>query len=266
MSESTSDAPLVRYELRGGAAYLTIDSPHNRNAISERLLADLSAGVDRAGSDDGARAVVLAHAGGTFCAGADLKEAAANGAGADPKSRTLAMIGAMRGVIECPKPVIAQVDGHVRAGGFGLIGSCDFVFAGPASSFAVTETRIGVAPAMVSLVLLPHLPSRVASSLLLTGRKFDAAQAAGYGLITAAVDDPAAAVADQLAELQLCSPQGLRETKQILWHDVLASFDARSEPLADQSSRLFGSPESVEGITAFLQKRAPSWAEPAIAH
>lgn len=266
MSESTSDAPLVRYELRGGAAYLTIDSPHNRNAISERLLADLSAGLDRAGSDDGARAVVLTHAGGTFCAGADLKEAAANGAGADPKSRTLAMIGAMRGVIECPKPVIAQVDGHVRAGGFGLIGSCDFVFAGPASSFAVTETRIGVAPAMVSLVLLPHLPSRVASSLLLTGRKFDAAQAAGYGLITAAVDDPAAAVADQLAELQLCSPQGLRETKQILWHDVLASFDARSEPLADQSSRLFGSPESVEGITAFLQKRAPSWAEPAIAH
>ncbi|BDH58326.1 hypothetical protein MTP03_32650 [Tsukamurella sp. PLM1] len=172
------------------------------------------------------------------------------------------MIGAMRGIIECPKPVIARVDGHVRAGGFGLIGSCDFVFAGPGASFAVTETRIGVAPAMVSLVLLPHLPSRVASTLLLTGRKFDGAAAAGYGLITAAVEDPAAAVTEQLAELQLCSPQGLRETKQILWHDVLASFDERAEALAEQSARLFGSAESVEGITAFLQKRAPSWAEP----
>ncbi|RDB49431.1 enoyl-CoA hydratase family protein [Tsukamurella tyrosinosolvens] len=253
---------LVGYETRGGAAYLTIDSPHNRNAISQRLLADLSAGLERAAADDAARAVVLTHTGTTFCAGADLKEAAANGAGSDPKSRTLAMIGAMRGIIECPKPVIAQVDGHVRAGGFGLIGSCDFIFAGPGASFAVTETRIGVAPAMVSLVLLPHLPSRVASTLLLTGRKFDGAEAAGYGLITAAVADPAAAVAEQLAELQLCSPQGLRETKQILWHDVLRSFDERSDALGEQSARLFGSAESVEGITAFLQKRAPSWAEP----
>ncbi|MGC5023708.1 enoyl-CoA hydratase family protein [Tsukamurella sp. DT100] len=253
---------LVHYETRGGAAYLTIDSPHNRNAISQRLLADLSAGLERAAADDAARAVVLTHAGTTFCAGADLKEAAANGAGSDPKSRTLAMIGAMRGIIDCPKPVIAQVDGHVRAGGFGLIGSCDFVFAGPGASFAVTETRIGVAPAMVSLVLLPHLPSRVASTLLLTGRKFDAAEAAGYGLITAAVGDLAAAVAEQLAELQLCSPQGLRETKQILWHDVLRSFDERADALGEQSARLFGSAESVEGITAFLQKRAPSWAEP----
>lgn len=255
-----SDDPLVRYESRGGAAYLTIDSPHNRNAISQRLLADLQAGLERAAADDAARAVVLTHTSSTFCAGADLKEAAANGAGSDPKSRTLAMIGAMRGIIECPKPVIAQVDGHVRAGGFGLIGSCDFVFAGPASSFAVTETRIGVAPAMVSLVLLPHLPSRVASTLLLTGRKFDAAEAAGYGLITGAVEDPAAAVAEQLAELQLCSPQGLRETKQILWHDILRSFDERADALGEQSARLFGSTESVEGITAFLQKRAPSWA------
>lgn len=257
-----TDDPLVRYETRSGATFLTIDSPHNRNAISQRLLADLSAGLERAAADDAARAVVLTHTGTTFCAGADLKEAAANGAGSDPKSRTLAMIGAMRGIIECPKPVIAQVDGHVRAGGFGLIGSCDFVFAGPAASFAVTETRIGVAPAMVSLVLLPHLPSRVASTLLLTGRKFDAAEAAGYGLITAAVADPAAAVAEQLAELQLCSPQGLRETKQILWHDILRSFDERADALGEQSARLFGSAESVEGITAFLQKRAPSWAEP----
>ncbi|RDH09270.1 enoyl-CoA hydratase family protein [Tsukamurella pulmonis] len=257
-----TDDPLVRYETRSGAAFLTIDSPHNRNAISQRLLADLSAGLERAAADDAARAVVLTHTGTTFCAGADLKEAAANGAGSDPKSRTLAMIGAMRGIIECPKPVIAQVDGHVRAGGFGLIGSCDFVFAGPAASFAVTETRIGVAPAMVSLVLLPHLPSRVASTLLLTGRKFDAAEAAGYGLITAAVADPAAAVAEQLGELQLCSPQGLRETKQILWHDILRSFDERADALGEQSARLFGSAESVEGITAFLQKRAPSWAEP----
>ncbi|ADG79429.1 Enoyl-CoA hydratase/isomerase OS=Tsukamurella paurometabola (strain ATCC 8368 / DSM / CCUG 35730/ CIP 100753 / JCM 10117 / KCTC 9821 / NBRC 16120 / NCIMB 702349 / NCTC 13040) OX=521096 GN=Tpau_2831 PE=3 SV=1 [Tsukamurella paurometabola] len=261
-----TDAPLVRYEVRDGAAYLTIDSPHNRNAISQRLLTDLRAGIDRAGIDDTVRAVVLTHDGGTFCAGADLKEAAASGAGSDPKSRTLAMIDAMRGVIESPKPVIAQVNGHVRAGGFGLIGSCDFVFAGPESTFAVTETRIGVAPAMVSLVLLPHLPSRVASSLLLTGRKFDAIEAASHGLITAAVDDPEAAVADQLAELRLCSPQGLRETKQILWHDVLASFDERANALGDQSARLFGSPESVEGMTAFLQKRAPSWAEPAAAH
>lgn len=257
-----TDTLLVRYETRGGAAYLTLDSRHNRNAISARLLADLEAGLERAAVDDDARAVVLTHEGSTFCAGADLKEAAADGAGSDPKSRTLAMIGAMRSIIECPKPVIAQIDGHVRAGGFGLMGSCDFVFAGPASTFAVTEARIGVAPAMVSLVLLPHLPTRVATSLLLTGRKFTAQQAHEYGLITEAVASPADAVTAQLTELWQCSPQGLRETKEIVWHDVLASFDERADALAEQSARLFGSPESVEGITAFLSKRAPSWAEP----
>lgn len=253
---------LVRYETAGGAAVLTIDSPHNRNAISTRLLAELAAGLDRAAADPGARVVVLTHAGGTFCAGADLKEAAAAGTeGNDPKSRTAAMLTAMRGIIESPKPVIARIDGHVRAGGFGLMGACDFVYAGPKSTFALTEARIGVAPAMVSLVVLPHLPSRVASDLLLTGRKFDGAAALRYGLITDTADDVSAAVTDQVERLWECSPQGLSETKTLLWHDVLASFDARAEALAEQSARLFGTPESVEGITAFLQKRPPSWAD-----
>jgi enoyl-CoA hydratase len=254
---AVTETPVVRYQLSDGAAVLTLDSPHNRNAISDRLLAELQAGLDRAAGDPDVRAVVLTHTGGTFCAGADLKSITA---GSTPQSRTLAMLAAMRGLIECPKPVIARIDGHVRAGGFGLIGSCDFVYAGPASTFALTETRIGVAPAMVSLVVLPHLPSRVASDLLLTGRKFDGAEAARHGLITAATQDVDAAVAAQLDVLWQCSPQGLAETKTLLWHDVLTSFDVRAAALAEQSARLFGTPESVEGITAFLQKRPPSWA------
>ncbi len=251
---------LVTYENRDGAAYLTLDSPHNRNAISSRLLADLTAGLARAAADEDVRAVVLTHTGGTFCAGADLKEATTPQE-ADPEFRSMQMVTIMRAIISCPKPVIARIDGHVRAGGFGLMGACDAVFASKRATFALTEARLGLAPAIVSLVVLPHLQSRVAADMLLTGRTYSPEEAARVGLITAAVDDVDAAVAPHLDILQRCSPQGLRETKQLLWHDVLDDFDVRAAELAAQSARLFGSDEAIEGLTAFLTKRQPNWAK-----
>ncbi|MDF0532110.1 enoyl-CoA hydratase family protein [Tsukamurella sp. 8F] len=251
--------PYVRYESRDGAAHVVLDSPHNRNAISTRLLTELAESLERAAEDTSARAVVLTHTGGTFCAGADLKEASTPQE-ADPVFRSQQMVDAMRGIIGCPKPVIARIDGHVRAGGFGLMGSCDTVFASGKATFALTEARLGLAPAIVSLVVLPHVSSRFAADILLTGRRFAPDEAARAGLITAATDDLDGIVAEHLQTLRQCSPQGLRETKQLLWHDILQSFDERAGDLAAQSARLFGSDEAREGLTAFLSKRQPSWA------
>lgn len=254
---------LVRYAVADGVATLTLDSPHNRNAISGRLVDQLRRGLAEAAADDAVRAVVLAHTGNTFCAGADLSEASASG-DTDPAAlaagRTRQMTELLRAIVELPKPVIGQVDGHVRAGGMGLVGACDIVVGGPESTFALTEARLGLAASIISLTVVPRLTARSAGRYFLTGEKFGPHEAEAIGLISAAVQDPRAAVCELGAALRQCSPQGLAESKKLTTMRMLADFDRYAEDLAAQSARLFGSEEAVEGMTAFLQKRPPKWA------
>ncbi|AQT81526.1 enoyl-CoA hydratase [Mycolicibacterium litorale] len=250
---------LVSYTVDRHIARLTLDSPHNRNALSARLVDQLRAGLRAADTDPAVRVVVLSHTGGTFCAGADLSEAA----GGDPfettadRARELASV--LRGIVESPLPVVAAIDGHVRAGGLGLVGACDIVVAGPASTFALTEARIGVAPAIISLTLLPKLSARAAARYYLTGETFTAATAAEIGLVTVAAEDVEAAVAGITADLGRGSPQGLAASKALTTAHILAGFDRDAERLAVDSARLFVSDEAREGMSAFLQKRQPSW-------
>ena len=152
--------PLVRRTQERGVATLTLDSPANRNALSSRLVAELTEGLSWAGSEPAVRAVVLTHTGSVFCAGADLSEAT----GGDPASGPRHLVALMRAIVELPKPVLARVDGHARAGGLGLIGACDLAVAGPKATFAFTEVRLGLAPAVISLPLLPRLDPRAASA------------------------------------------------------------------------------------------------------
>lgn len=243
-----------------GSARLTLDSPHNRNALSSRLVAQLHAGLRDAAADPNVRVVVLGHTGGTFCAGADLSEASGGDPGELAADRAREMAALLRAIVECPRPVIAAVDGHVRAGGMGLVGACDLAVAGPASTFALTEARIGVAPSIISLTLLPKLSPRAAARYYLTGEKFGAAEAAAIGLITLAAEDVGAAVADLVANLRLGSPQGLAASKALTTAAVLDGFDRDSERLSVASARMFVSDEAQEGMLAFLQKRPPSWA------
>lgn len=247
----------------GPFARLTLNSPHNRNALSTALVEQLHQGLRDAAADAAVRAVVLGHTGNTFCAGADLSEAG----GGDPPSaydlavaRAREMTAVMRAIVSAPLPVIAAIDGHVRAGGFGLVGACDIVVAGPRSSFALTEARIGVAPAIISLTLLPKLSPRAAARYYLTGETFDAAVAAEIGLVTMAAEDVDAAVAGLLGGVGRGSPQGLAASKALTTAAVLEGFDRDAERLAEESARLFVSEEAREGMLAFLQKRAPSWA------
>jgi enoyl-CoA hydratase len=250
---------LVSYSVDGHVARLTLDSPHNRNALSARLVEQLHAGLREAAADPAVRVLVLGHTGGTFCAGADLSEAS----GGDPfdttadRARELATV--LRAIVASPLPVVAAIDGHVRAGGLGLVGACDIAVAGPNSTFALTEARIGVAPAIISLTLLPKMSARAAARYYLTGEKFTAAQAAEIGLITMAADDVAAAVDGLVADLGRGSPQGLAASKALTTAAILAGFDRDAERLAVESARLFVSDEAREGMLAFLQKRPPNW-------
>ena len=255
---------LVHYSVESGVARLTLDSPHNRNALSTALVGQLHQGLRDAAADPQVRAVVLGHTGNTFCAGADLSEAS-GGPDASPgdlaADRAREMAALLRAIVESPRPVIAAVNGHVRAGGMGLVGACDLAVAGPASTFALTEARIGVAPSIISLTLLPKLAPRAAARYYLTGEKFDAAEAAAIGLITLAAEDVQTSVADLVANVRLGSPQGLAASKALTTAAVLAGFDRDAERLSVASARLFVSGEAQEGMLAFLQKRTPTWAE-----
>ncbi|MBF6203580.1 enoyl-CoA hydratase family protein [Streptomyces gardneri] len=257
----TETGPFVRYEVGDGVATLTFDSPHNRNALSSKLVAELLRGLDDAAADEKVRVIVLTHTGNTFCAGADLSEAGSTDPAVAADERTRVMIGVLRRLVEIPKPVIARIDGNVRAGGMGIVAGCDVVVAGPASSFALTEVRIGLAPFMISLTLLPRLSPRAASRYYLTGEKFDAAVAREIGLVTVTADDPAAEVARLCTQVRKGSPQGLAEAKRLVNAGILAEFDASAEELARRSASFFGTPEVREGMLAFLQRRLPSWAE-----
>ncbi|MFJ1835876.1 enoyl-CoA hydratase family protein [Streptomyces sp. NPDC088175] len=235
-----------------GITTLTLDSPANRNALSAGLVAELAAALDACAGDDAVRAVVLTHTGNTFCAGADLT------APPDPH----ALVALMRRIVALPKPVVARVTGHVRAGGLGLLAACDISAAGPEASFALTESRLGLAPAVISMPLLPRTDPRAATRYYLTGERFDATEAARIGLITLAAgpaEDVDKALAPVLDGLRKASPQGLAASKELVTATVLSTFDQHAEDLIARSAALFASAEAREGMTAFLERRDPAW-------
>jgi enoyl-CoA hydratase/carnithine racemase len=250
---------LVHYTVEGSVARLTLDSPDNRNALSTTLVNQLLQGLSDAAEESGVRAVVLSHTGGTFCAGADLSEVSRRDPGHIVLDQARELTELLRAILELPMPVIGAVDGHVRAGGLGLVGACDIVVAGLASTFALTEARIGVAPSIISLTLLPKMTARAAGRYFLTGEKFGAAEAAEIGLITVAAEDVPAAVVALTAEIAKGSPQGLAASKALTTAPILAAFDEHADELTNESARLFVSEEAREGMVAFLQKRRPRW-------
>lgn len=253
---TSDDSVVVRSDDRG-IVTLTLDSPANRNALSSRLVGELSGHLSDVSADDSVRAVVLTHTGNTFCAGADLAESAREGG---PSKGTMRLVALLRQILETPRPVVARIEGNVRAGGMGLVAACDLAVAGLTSSFALTEARLGLAPAIISLTVLPRLTARSASRYYLTGDRFDAAEAARIGLLTQAAEDPVAAVDELLESFRACSPQGLAASKRLTTEPLLAGFDADAQRLSDLSAELFSSDDAREGIASFMERRAPRWA------
>ncbi|WP_330177788.1 enoyl-CoA hydratase family protein [Streptomyces sp. NBC_01498] len=226
-----------------------MDAPARRNALSAGLVGELADAFTRCAEDADVRAVVLSHSGGTFCAGADLKE----------PPNPYSFVALLRQIVEHPKPVVARVTGHARAGGLGLLGACDIVVAASGADFAFTEVRIGVAPAVISMPLLPRMSPRAAARHYLTGETFGAAEALSDGLVTDVADDVDAALAPILDALRKGSPQGLAESKKLLTARVLETFDQYAEDLVQRSASLFATAEAREGMAAFLERRDAAW-------
>lgn len=249
-------ARLVRTQTASGVATITLDSPHNANALSTTLLAQLRAALDGAMSDPRVRVVVLTGAGKVFCAGADLKEALSK-----PSGATGLMSGVIQLLWDSPKPVICRLNGAARAGGMGLVAACDIAIARERTTFAFTEVRIGVVPAVISVPCLRRMPSRAAAEYFLTGESFDARRAVEIGLLTRAVPDDGLdeQTGRYTAMLLRGAPGALAGTKSVLRDVPSETFADGLARMAELSGRFFGSDEGREGMAAFAEKRDPAW-------
>lgn len=248
---------LVHLDVTRGIATITLDSPHNRNALSRQLVGELDQHLKTAYGRDDVRAVLLTATGTVFCAGADLKEQAA--ADGPPDTRPIADI--MLGILEAPKPVVTRLNGHTRAGGTGIVGASDMVIAPRGATFAFPEVRIGVAPAMIAVTTSRQMSPRSVSRYFLTGETIDADEAARIGLVTTAVDPDELDTTTQgiLDALRLASPNALAATKRLLRDiDGMEASDAFNFT-AEVSAKMFASADAREGIGAFFEKRQPSW-------
>lgn len=253
---------LVRYELAGAAAVLTIDRPDRRNALSRALIAALADAFTRAAADPAVRAVVLTGTGAAFCAGMDLDELRATlGDEADKVWDDAARLSALyEQIYWLPKPTVAAVNGAAVAGGAGLVTVCDLAVAVPAAKFGYPEVRRGLVAAMVLPHLLRHVGERAARWLLLTGELIDAAAAERAGLVNAVVPpevlrETALAWCRALAE---GGPKALATTKDLLRRCSRQAVSVDELARASAEPRL--TDECRGGLAAFFDKRPAPWA------
>ena len=252
---------LVHVRITSGLATVTLDSPDNRNALSVRLMAELLDAVRDFSADPAVRVLVLTHTGPVFCSGADLKQAGERSAsGALPASLPALLMA----LWSSAKPVVARVAGPARAGGLGLMASCDIVVCAERATFAFTEVRLGLVPAVISATVLPRLAPAAAHELFLTGEAFDAQRAVAIGLATAAVpSDRLDAEVDRYVDMLVRgAPGALAATKALLRRHPRPRPEDLGE-LSALSARHFAGDEGQEGIAAFAAKRDPSWVPPA---
>jgi methylglutaconyl-CoA hydratase len=252
----------VTYGVDGGVATITMASPATRNVLTADSMAAMRDHLRAAAEDPAVRVVVLTGEGNTFCAGADFSGALAGDADSFTSRGPAAMALLLEAMLDHPKPLVARVQGHVAGGGNGLVAACDIAVASEAAKFAFSEVRVGVAPAVISVVCLAVMRRRDAQELLLTGERITAQRALDAGLLTAVVDDDAldAVVTSYVGALLLGGPEALSHTKNLLRRVPGLTRDEAFAFTSELSGSLFASTEAREGMSAFLERRTPPWA------
>jgi len=254
-----SDPFPVLVDVAGGVATLTLADPGNRNALSRAVVSGLLDGLAAANADPTVRVIVVTNTGGVFCAGADLSEQSSASSGAKGARGFDELL---RAIQASPTPVVGRIDGHAVAGGVGLAAVFDISIARDDVLLGFTEVRVGVIPAIISVVCLPKMRRGDALDAFLRGRRFPAVEAARLGLITRAVPaaDLDAAIAEVVDDLSRGGPTALGQAKQLVYEVPTLPADEAYRITAERSAALFSSDEAAEGMAAFLEKRRPSWA------
>ena len=250
---TSENAELVHYSVDDAVATITLDSQHNRNALSRQLVTELFGHLEAAEADESVKVVLVRAEGKAFCSGADLSEATADGM----EEGALRIVELQRLIATMSKPVVTRLHGAVRAGGIGIVAASDIAIASEDATFALTEVKLGLAAAIISLTVHHRMSPRAAALTTLGGEVFSGTDAASYGLVTTVVpadrlDDEVARVCGSLAT---GAPQGLAESKRILNRDLVARIDAGGAEMAALSARLFASDAAREAMTAFLNRK-----------
>ncbi len=256
----SEESEIVRVETAAGVTTVTLADVENRNALGATLIEGLRGAVAAANADPAVRAVVVTNEGSTFCAGANLKERS-SGRGKAAASGGFESL--LHEIQTSPTPIVGRIAGHVVGGGNGLASSLDISIASEDVKFGFTEVRLGVAPAIISVVCLPKMRPGEAMEAFLRGHRFPASRAAELGLINRAVPraELDAAVEEVLADLRKGGPHALGFAKRLVHEVPRMSQKEAFAWTAGLSGELFKSEEAAEGIKAFLTKRAPRWAE-----
>ena len=252
-------AEATLYEIDQGAAWITLNRPENRNALSAVLVTELYDHLQAANADDAVRCIVITGNGPAFCAGADLKSPP--GQLSEGSSRAVPYADVLTAILESPKPVIAAINGAAFAGGLGLVGASDIVIAREDVQFSFSEVRIGVIPAIISVVCLPKLGTHHGMKLFLTGERFSGTQAVAMGFAHRAVaeDQLRAAVQEEVDMINLGGPIAVQECKKLVRRVPELTTAEGFKETAEWSARMFRSAEGAEGMASFREKRKPSW-------
>jgi len=253
---------VVLHDVRDDVAYITINRPDRRNAISPDVVTGISSALSSVETDGAVRVVVLSGAGEkAFCAGGDLGGGSLSGGKVAEHFRR-ADVGALFEQMRASRvPIVARVNGHALAGGFGLMLACDLVVAVSSAELGTPEVNIGLWPFMISAIIQRDLPRKVALDLMLSGRRISASEGERWGFVNRVVEpaDLDKAVDELVAELRSKSPLILALGKRSFYRAEDMSFDQGLEYLAGMLTVCLESEDTVEGVTAFLQKRPPEW-------
>lgn len=246
-----------------GVARLTLARPDKHNAMSARMLTELTEAARQLGADPAVRVVVLSGAGRSFCAGGDLawmqaQRQAEPAARAREAARLAHMLQALN---TCPKPMIGRIQGNAFGGGVGLVSVCDVAVADAEARFGFTETRLGLIPATIGPYVVARLGAARARRVFFSSRLFDAVEAVALGLAARAVTPEAldAAVESEVAPYLNCAPGAVAEAKALVRHLAPPIDDAVMEATIAALVARWESPEAAEGIDAFFAKRQPDW-------
>lgn len=252
----------VKYEVVDEVATITLNRPDLRNRMTVDMLAATHDALQQAADDDNARVVVLTGEGNTFCAGADLQGASDSAGANEMWSGPKAIVHVLNALLDHPKPTIARVQGHVAGGGNGLVAACDLSVAAESAKFAFSEVRLGVAPAVISVVCLDRMHVSDGYELLLTGERVSATRAAESGLLNKVVPDDGldAAVASYVDQLRRGGPKALAATKDLLRKVRTMDRQSAFDWTAELSASLFASEEAQAGMGAFLKREPAPWA------
>jgi methylglutaconyl-CoA hydratase len=252
----------IAIERKGPVSWLTMNRPDKHNAFNPALITELRQAFLDEGADPNVRVIVLAGAGASFSAGADLDWMKGQGqAGETENVRSAQHMAELFGAIDrCPKPVVARVQGAALGGGSGLVCSVDIAVAGPKALFGFTEVRLGLVAAVISPFVVRRLGYSNTRAKLVTGERFKAEEAYRIGMVHVLAEDLDAAVDGVVAELLQGSPQAQQASKELLAEVWDLPYSEQLEPTARAIAAARASSDGREGLAAFLEKRKPRWA------